>query len=108
MGREFRSYGANLTLIPTGDSKRITMADFEQARILLSVGSLLEAAPYRYLIAKINEQPVMITGTVLSEAKKTSPFWLVHENWPAKTGEALIGPEVADLFRLMPGNAFTV
>jgi putative ABC transport system permease protein len=108
MGREFRSYGANLALIPSGESQNFTMADFEKALALLPAGSLVGAAPYRYLMAKINEQPVMIAGTVLSEARKTSPFWLVHENWPAKAGEALIGQEVADLFRLVPGNGFTL
>ena len=108
MGREFRSYGANLALIPSGESQNFTMADFEKAIALLPAGSLVGAAPYRYLMAKINEQPVMIAGTVLAEAKKTSPVWLVHESWPAKAGEALIGQEVANLFRLVPGNGFTV
>ena len=108
MGREFRSYGANLALIPSGERGSFTVADFEQALAALPAGSLVGAAPYRYLMAKINEQPVMIAGTVLGEARKTSPFWLVHESWPAKAGEALIGQEVADLFRLAPGSGFTV
>ena len=108
MGREFRSYGANLALIPSGESQNFTTVDFDKAIALLPAGSLVGAAPYRYLMAKINEQPVMIAGTVLAEARKTSPFWLVHESWPAKAGEALIGQEVANLFRLVPGNGFTV
>ena len=108
MGREFRSYGANVALIPSGESQNVTQADFEKALALFPAGSLVGAAPYRYLMAKINEQPVMIAGTALAEAQKTSPFWLIHENWPAKTGEALIGQEVADLFRLVPGSRFTV
>ena len=108
MGREFRSYGANLALIPSGERGSFTVADFERALAALPAGSLVGAAPYRYLMAKINEQPVMIAGTVLGEARKTSPFWLVHESWPAKAGEALIGQEVADLFRLAPGSGFTV
>jgi putative ABC transport system permease protein len=108
MGREFRSYGANVALIPSGESRSFTLADFEKAVALFPAGSLVGAAPYRYLMAKINEQPVMIAGTILAEAQKTSPFWLVHENWPEAAGEALIGQEVADLFRLAPGNGFTV
>jgi putative ABC transport system permease protein len=108
MGREFRSYGANLAFVPSGESQNFALADFEKALALLPAGSLVGAAPYRYLMAKINEQPVMIAGTVLAEARKTSPLWLVHESWPAKAGEALIGQEVADMFRLVPGNGFTV
>jgi putative ABC transport system permease protein len=112
MGREFRSYGANLVLFPAeaegSAPPEIAIADFERALALLPAGALVGAAPYRYLMAKINEQPVMIAGTVLSGARKTSPFWLVRENWPARPGEALVGAEAADVFRLSPGSVFTV
>ena len=108
MGREFRSYGANLALIPAGQEAAILYEDFERAVALFPAGSLVGAAPYRYLTAKINEQPVMVAGTVLAEARKTSPFWLVRENWPARPGEALVGAEAAEVFRLSPGSKFTV
>jgi putative ABC transport system permease protein len=57
---------------------------------------------------KINEQPFMAAGTLLEEAKKTSPYWFVQGRWPEKSGEALIGKEVAEAIRLLPGSPFTV
>jgi putative ABC transport system permease protein len=44
----------------------------------------------------------------LEEAKKTSPYWLVNGQWPANAGEALIGQEVSDTIRLLPGSVFTL
>jgi putative ABC transport system permease protein len=108
MGQEFRSYGANLALIPAGSSGVISTADYEKARALLPAKNLTGAAPYRYLMVKINEQPFMAAGTVLAEAKKTSPYWLVQGRWPEKPGEALIGREVAETIRLTPGAGFSI
>ncbi|MDR0551673.1 MAG: FtsX-like permease family protein [Spirochaetaceae bacterium] len=108
MRQEFRSYGANLALIPAGASGVISTADYQKARTLLPAKNLTGAAPYRYLMVKINEQPFMAAGTVLTEAKKTSPYWLVQGRWPEKPGEALIGREVAEMIRLLPGADFTV
>ncbi|MDR1328900.1 MAG: ABC transporter permease [Oscillospiraceae bacterium] len=106
MGREFRSYGANLILVPSG-------AALSEEAVDLAVGvfpseSVVGVAPYRYAPAKINEQPFMIAGTQLSEAKKASPYWYVNGAWPDNPGEALIGQEVADAIRLPPGSEFTL
>jgi putative ABC transport system permease protein len=108
MGQEFRSYGANLALIPAGSSGVISRADYEKAITLAPSKNLIGAAPYRYLMVKINEQPFMAAGTILAEARKTSPYWLVQGRWPEKPGEALIGREVAETIRLTPGANFTV
>jgi putative ABC transport system permease protein len=108
MTQEFRSYGANLALIPAGSNGVISAADYEKARSLLPAKNLTGAAPYRYLMVKINEQPFMAAGTVLAETKKTSPYWLVQGRRPEKPGEALIGREVAETIRLTPGSVFTV
>jgi putative ABC transport system permease protein len=70
--------------------------------------SLVGAAPYRYRMAKINEQPFMAVGTSLDEARKTSPYWFVSGRWPEAPGEALIGQAVADTIRLLPGSGFTL
>ncbi|MDR0600144.1 MAG: ABC transporter permease [Treponema sp.] len=108
MAQEFRSYGANLALIPAGPGGVIEAVDYEKARALLPAKNLTGAAPYRYRVVKINEQPFMAAGTVLAEAKKTSPYWLVRGRWPEKPGEALIGREVAETIRLTPGAGFTI
>ncbi|MDR1956069.1 MAG: ABC transporter permease [Treponema sp.] len=108
MGQEFRSYGANLVIVPSGSAALIPLGTVTEAVAVLPPEALIGAAPYRYQMVKINEQPFMAAGTRLEEARKTSPYWLVQGRWPASPGEALIGGEVADRIRLLAGSDFTV
>ncbi|MDR2397690.1 MAG: ABC transporter permease, partial [Spirochaetaceae bacterium] len=108
MGQEFRSYGANLILVPAGDAVELALSTVQEALAYLPASAVVGAAPYRYEMIKIHEQPFMAAGTVLREAKKTSPYWLVQGRWPEAPDEALIGAEVADQIRLLPGSVFTL
>ncbi|MDR0451914.1 MAG: ABC transporter permease [Treponema sp.] len=108
MGQEFRSYGTNFVLIPAGQEAVMDLERAEAALACLPRESLVGAAPYRYRTVKINEQPFMAAGTNLAEARKTSPYWFVSGRWPEAAGEALIGQEVADTIRLLPGSPFTI
>ncbi|MDR0450806.1 MAG: ABC transporter permease [Treponema sp.] len=108
MGLEFRSYGANLVFIPSGNAATISREQALEALSFLPPASLIGAAPYRYQTVKINEQPFMAAGTDLAGARKTSPYWLVSGRWPENSGEALIGQEVADTIRLPGGSVFTI
>jgi putative ABC transport system permease protein len=108
MGLEFRSYGANLIFVPSGSDAAISAEAAAQALSYLPEAGLIGAAPYRYHLVKINEQPFMAAGTDLAGARKTSPYWLVSGRWPEAAGEALIGQEVAAAILLLPGSAFTV
>ncbi|MDR2133785.1 MAG: ABC transporter permease [Treponema sp.] len=108
MGQEFRSYGTNFVLVPGGNEAAMGADTVEAALSLLPPADLVGAAPYRYRMAKINEQPFMAAGTLLEEVRKTSPYWFVSGRWPEAAGEALIGQEVADRIRLLPGNGFTL
>jgi putative ABC transport system permease protein len=108
MGLEFRSYGANLVFIPAGNEATITAEQAREAVSYLPAAGVIGAAPYRYQMVKINEQPFMAAGTDLAGARKTSPYWLVSGRWPEAEGEALIGQEVAAVIRLLPGSEFTI
>jgi putative ABC transport system permease protein len=108
MGQEFRSYGANLILLPAGDGRELFAEDVEKAHSLFPAGSLVGLAPYRYRMAKINEQPFMAAGTDLGEVKKTSPYWFVSGKWPEQDGDVLVGKETAGTIRLLPGSVFTL
>ncbi|MBR0203930.1 MAG: ABC transporter permease, partial [Synergistaceae bacterium] len=76
LGREFRSYGANLIILPRGDSK-ITRETLAKLKNLIGTNKLVGMAPYRYQTVKINEQPYIIAGTDLAQAEKNSPFWYI-------------------------------
>ena len=73
LGREFRSYGANLVLLPRGDTK-ILRRDLEEVRRIIGGDRIVSMAPYRYQTVKINEQPYIIAGTDLAGAKSNSPY----------------------------------
>jgi putative ABC transport system permease protein len=108
MGQEFRSYGTNLVLVPSGNRAAIDGETMARALSYIPPESLIGAAPYRYRMVKINEQPFMAAGTDLAEARKTSPYWFVQGRWPESPGQVLIGQETADVIRLLPGSPFTV
>jgi putative ABC transport system permease protein len=108
MGQEFRSYGANLVIVPAGNEATFSIQTVKEAAALLPADKLIGIAPYRYRMIKINSQPFMAAGTDLNEARKTSPYWFVSGSWPQTPGETLIGQEVANLISLLPGSPFTI
>ncbi|MDR1960771.1 MAG: ABC transporter permease [Gracilibacteraceae bacterium] len=108
MGQEFRSYGANLVLVPDGDGPALTRETADSVREIFPAESVVGMAPYRYRAAKINEQPFMAAGTDLAEARQTSPYWFVSGEWPQNEAEVLIGQEVAGAIRLLPGSVFAL
>ena len=109
LGREFRSYGANLVLLPRGDTK-ILRGDLEAVRRIIGGDRIVGMAPYRYQTVKINEQPYIIAGTDLPEAKKNSPFWYVEGEWGTKDrpDQVMVGKEIARTLDLSLGDDFVV
>jgi putative ABC transport system permease protein len=109
MGQEFRSYGANLILMPDdAQGEALTDEAIAEVRGFVPEEELVGMAPYKYEIIKINEQPFMAAGTNLAEAKKTSPYWYVTGDWPKQPGEALIGKEISSTIRIVPGDSFEI
>ena len=109
LGREFRSYGANLVLLPRGDAK-ILRGDLEAVRRIIGGDRIVGMAPYRYQTVKINEQPYIIAGTDLDEARKNSPFWYVEGEWGTKDrpDQVMVGKEIARTLNLSLGDDFVV
>ena len=109
LGREFRSYGANLIILPGGESK-ITRETLGKLRTLIGEDKIVGMAPYRYQTVKINEQPYIIAGTDLSEAEKNSPFWYIEGEWANSrdTSQVMVGHEIAQTLGLKLGDSFMV
>jgi putative ABC transport system permease protein len=106
MGQEFRSYGANFILVPSGNEATISMDLTRKAVSYMPPESITGIAPYRYHISTINDQPFMAAGTDFAQVQKTSPYWFIAGGWPQAKGEALIGQQAADIIRLVPGDTF--
>ncbi|MDR3591967.1 MAG: ABC transporter permease [Negativicutes bacterium] len=109
MGREFRSYGANLIFIPAGSSQLLPEQDVIRAKDLLPADKVVGMAPYLYDRVKVNEQPIMAAGTLFQEVKKVSPYWQIRGQWPEDNSEGVvIGAEVAEFLKVEPGQKITL
>lgn len=109
MSREFRSYGANLVLIPAGGSQSFAEQDLVAATALLPSEKVVGMGPFLYSRIRVKEQPLLAAGTRWDEARKVSPYWQVKGQWPEENGGgALIGAEVAEKLKLEPGREITL
>ncbi len=109
MGREFRSYGANLVLTPSGNSQTLPEQDLAAAVALVPPDKLVGVAPYLYGRVRVKEQPLLVAGTIFEQVRKASPYWQVQGNWPGENaGEALVGAGVAERLHLEPGQEITL
>jgi putative ABC transport system permease protein len=52
--------------------------------------------------------PYTAVGTSFDDVKKTSPFWRVTGDWPTRSGQILIGVDVATATGLTAGNLMTL
>ena len=104
LGREFRSYGANLVLVPTGESGLMSMDDVEEAAEYLPADKLVGVTPYRYESLGINRQPYTTAGVRFAQVSKTSPYWQIDGSWPTSGNEILIGSDIAEFTGITPGT----
>ncbi|MBQ7196574.1 MAG: ABC transporter permease [Synergistaceae bacterium] len=109
LGREFRSYGANLIVLPRGEAK-ITRDSLKSLENLIGASKIVGMAPYRYQTVKINEQPYIIAGTDLAQAQKNSPFWYIEGKWGDSndTNSVMVGHEIAQTLNLKLGDTFMI
>lgn len=105
MGAQFRSYGANMLLLPregqTLDSERL-----EAALTPIPAEALVGAAPYRYvrLDMTLRQQSFTAAGTDFSQIVKTSPYFSVEGRYPENQREVLVGKEIADTIGVKAGS----
>ena len=105
MGAQFRNYGANMIFTPV--EGKLTLTDIEDGISVIKADELVGATPFRYETVRIHEQPVLAAGTDFENAKKTSPYWLVEGEWPAASGEIMVGKNIAENLKLAAGDTLT-
>lgn len=107
MGEQFLAYGANMILVPNGDSEGMTEEEIDDAvaQIDESVESVVS---YCYESATINDAPIVIAGCDLEKTYATSPFWQIDGELPSGDNEILVGLEQAEFFSLKVGDTVTV
>ena len=108
MGMQFRSYGANMILVPGEGADGIDDATLEESAAVIDASRLVGVAPYHYEAMTINDTPIIAAGTDLEQVKATSPYWYVNGEWPDAPGELLVGLEQAGIYDLEPGDTVTL
>ncbi len=108
LAKEFRSYGANLIVLPQGNDHKLTEESIAQVKSVIPKDQVVGLAPYAYHPAKVNEQPYTVAATNFAEAKANSPYWLIDGSWPSTKRQVLLGKDVANEIGLSVGDKFQI
>ena len=105
MGAQFRSYGANMLLLP-GDGQTLNSENLAEALKAIPETALVGAAPYRYvrLDMTTRQQSFTAAATDFDQITKTSPYFSVEGAYPAATREVLVGKEIAETIGVRVGS----
>ncbi len=105
MGAQFRSYGANMLLLPK-EGETLNTERLAEALQTIPEDELVGAAPYRYvrLDMTTRQQSFTAAGTDFSQITKTSPYFSVEGAYPSETRQVLVGKEIADTIGVKPGS----
>lgn len=105
MGAQFRSYGANMILLPP-EGGALSGSLAQEALAAVPEEELVGAAPYRYIRLDMasRQQSFTAAGTDFTQVVKTSPYFSVEGAWPESTREVLVGKEIAETIGVKPGS----
>ena len=105
MGAQFRSYGANMLLLP-GEGETLTSESLARALKMIPRDALVGAAPYRYvrLDMTTRQQSFTAAGTDFTQVTKTSPYFSVEGAYPDETRQVLVGREIAETIGVRVGS----
>ena len=122
--QEFRTLGANVVIAPRETEGNVPLDASSAAASSVGTAALMNesavfnqlksietpdttAAPYLYIIARVDKTQVVVAGTWLDEARKLAPTWKVEGNLVASRddqAQALVGRNVARELHLAPGG----
>ena len=105
MGAQFRSYGANMILLPK-DGEKLTTDSLREALAFIPENELVGATPYRYIRLDMTsrQQSFTTAGTDFDAVQKTSPYFSVEGEYPQADKEILVGKEIADTIGAKVGS----
>ncbi|MBQ6400172.1 MAG: FtsX-like permease family protein [Clostridia bacterium] len=106
MGAQFRSYGANMLLLPQ-NGETLGSERLAEALRMIPEEALVGAAPYRYvrLDMTTRQQSFTAAGTDFSQITKTSPYFSVEGAYPSEPRQVLVGSGIADKIGVRVGSS---
>ncbi|MFH1907941.1 MAG: ABC transporter permease [Chloroflexota bacterium] len=121
VGRELRTYGANLIIRPEEQSLLIGMGELEFGEVTAAqtlaeadlglvkqVEGVIGILPYLYTVVEANEHPVVLAGVDFMATRSLNTWWQVQGSWPVASDEILVGRRVAEALSLAPGESLSV
>lgn len=106
MSSQFRSYGANIIMMPSGDGF-IQEQELQTALGKFPYAELEGCTPYRYENTSIHNMPVTLAGIDFDSVLKTSPYWHISGELPKQDGQTLVGAKVADKLGIKTGDSIS-
>ncbi len=105
MGAQFRSYGANMLILPR-EGETLDRERLAGALEKIPQEELIGAAPYRYVRLDMTsrQQSFTAAGTDFSQVPRTSPYFSIEGAYPENTREVLIGKNIADTIGAKAGS----
>ena len=105
MGAQFRSYGANMLILPR-EGETMTQEDLAETLQAIPKEELVGAAPYRYVRLDMTsrQQSFTAAGTDFTGVIQTSPYFSVEGAYPSRTRELLVGKEIAETIDVKVGS----
>ncbi len=105
MGAQFRSYGANMLLLPK-DGQTLSSESLADALQAIPQDELVGAAPYRYvrLDMTTRQQSFTAAATDFEQITKTSPYFSIEGAYPSENREVLVGKEIAETIGVRIGS----
>ena len=100
MRREFRGYGANIVVVPAGDSRTVPLRAVDEAERLGAA-----AAPFVYTVGRIGNERVVVAGVDFRRAGPVTTYWQIAGERAANAGECLAGAALAAHFHLSAGQS---
>ena len=106
MGAQFRSYGANMILLSSGENP-LTEGSLKGALQAIPEDNIVGASPYRYVRLDMpsRQQSFTTAGTDFEQVQKTSPYFSVEGAYPTQTREVMVGKEIADTIGVKIGSS---
>ncbi|MBQ1492189.1 MAG: ABC transporter permease, partial [Blautia sp.] len=106
MGAQFRSYGANMILLP-GQEGALTGDTLQEALGVIPSENIVGATPYRYVRLDMpsRQQSFTTAGTDFAQVQKTSPYFSVEGEYPQNRREIMVGKEVAKTLGVKLGSS---
>lgn len=132
VGREMRSFGANILLAPKSETVPVEIAgmpvgevgersflkdeDLARLKTIFWKNNINGFVPFLYGNVGAGGEQVVLAGTWFAHdvptekgtfetgARKVYPWWQVEGDWPQSRDELLVGRDLADRLSLVPGD----